>query len=97
MAQLHGKIKVKSQEVIVSMEFFRAGRSFHIFARAKAVGHKVAELCFQIRSVLLPHIDLKVRRAELQHHLPADSAGREVIRRHTVLAAHDGDGRKVPL
>ena len=43
------------------------------------------------------HIDDKIVLTELPHYLTADTAGRETAGDHTVVAAADSNGGKIPV
>ena len=62
---------------------------------AEAVGQKIGK--GQSIVPVGPHqIHGKVILAELPHHLPADTAGRESAGEMAVFAAADGNGGKIP-
>ena len=70
--------------------------SHHVLLRIETEGQDLGQ-CSGFKSVRVHHVNQKIVIAEFPHDLTADTAGREAACDHTILAAADGDGHKIPV
>ena len=68
----------------------------HVFFGRETEGQDLCQSSGFI-ALVVHHVNQEILPAELPHHLAAHTAGREGSGDHPILAAADGDGRKVPV
>ena len=69
----------------------------HMLRGIEAIGQKLPQIHRLICSARADHVDHEFLIAEFPHDLPANAAGWKGAGDHTVLAAADGNGGKIPV